>query len=172
MKTLLLLRHAKSSWAEPGATDHDRPLNDRGKHDAPRMGRFLLEQQLLPDLIVSSTAKRARKTAERVVAACGYQGDLQITESLYLAQPVAYLRLLQTFADDRQRVLMVGHNPGLEDLVELLTGEIVALPTAALVKIAIDIDRWSDLSTDTPGRLEHIWRPKELPAPADESTDP
>ncbi|MFG0335704.1 MAG: SixA phosphatase family protein, partial [Maioricimonas sp. JB049] len=83
MKTLLLMRHAKSSWADPSKADHDRPLNARGKRDAPRMGQWLLEQNLVPDRIVSSTARRARKTASRVASGCGYTAEIVHERALY-----------------------------------------------------------------------------------------
>ena len=90
MKTLLILRHAKSDWETPDVADHDRPLNGRGKRDAPRMGRLLRDENLVPDLIISSTAKRARKTAKLVAEASGYEGEIRLAETLYLAGPEAY----------------------------------------------------------------------------------
>ncbi len=80
MKTLLVLRHAKSSWKDSGLADHDRPLNKRGKHDAPRMGTLLAKEDLVPDLIISSSAKRAKSTAEAVAMNCGYDGEIQYSE--------------------------------------------------------------------------------------------
>ena len=93
MKTLLLMRHAKSSWKDESRDDHDRPLNERGKKEAPRMGQLLLDQHLLPDLMLSSDAKRCRRTVEKVAAAAGYRGETVLTSELYAAPPVAYLKL-------------------------------------------------------------------------------
>jgi len=162
MKTLLILRHAKSSWADPGMADHDRPLNDRGKRDAPRMGRLIAEQGLHPDVIVSSTAKRARSTTQRVIEAGGFTCPKHLLEELYLAPPETYMETLRQLDDTGQRVLAIGHNPGLEGLVALLTGGYETLPTAALVQIDFDVDSWSQLATPARGQLVGIWRPKEL----------
>ena len=85
MKTLLLLRHAKSSWKDGDLDDHDRPLNKRGKRDAPRMGQLLRDQDLLPELILTSSARRCRKTAEHVIQSSGYRGETRITGELYEA---------------------------------------------------------------------------------------
>lgn len=161
MKTLFLLRHAKSSWAEPGMPDHERPLNDRGKRDAPHVGQWLREQGLLPDRIVSSTAKRARKTAEKVAHHCGYRGEIEFSAALYEAHPDAYVRHLQQLPDNEQAVLVVGHNPTLEELLEQLTGQHDSLPTAALAVVEMPIDRWQDLAASPTGRLRTLWRPKD-----------
>jgi len=162
MKTLLL-RHAKSSWSDPALKDHDRPLNDRGKSDAPRMGQLLKDQKLTPDLIVSSTAKRARKTAAKVAKNCGYQGEIELTENFYLAHPGQYVQYLQQVSDEHDFVMVVGHNPGLEALLAWLTGEQEPLPTAALAQVEFDIASWSELAHSAGGRLANLWRPKELP---------
>ena len=94
MKSLLILRHAKSSWKHPGLNDHDRPLNKRGKNDAPRIGKILQKEKLIPDVISSSTAMRASATAESVVKACRYKGEVTLKRSLYAAGPETYLQLL------------------------------------------------------------------------------
>jgi phosphohistidine phosphatase len=163
MKTLLILRHAKSSWGDPSLADHDRPLNARGKRDAPRMGQLLVDQDLTPDLIVSSTAKRARKTAAKVAEACGCKQEVELNGRLYHAYTEDYVHVLRKVDDQHQRVLVVGHNPGLEELVSTLSGEYQTMPTAALAHVVIDIDCWNDLRRTTTGRLVSIWLPKELP---------
>ncbi|MRN62395.1 MAG: hypothetical protein FIO03_10205 [Nitrosopumilales archaeon] len=94
VKSLLILRHAKSSWKHPELNDHDRPLNKRGKNDAPRMGKLLQKEKLIPDVILSSTAIRASATAESVVKACGYKGEVTLKRSLYAAGAETYLQLL------------------------------------------------------------------------------
>lgn len=165
MKTLLLLRHAKSSWKYPDLADHDRPLNKRGKQAAPRMGQLLKDEELLPDLILSSTAARAQTTARKVASASGYAGDIRVTRELYEAGPEAYLALLQEVADDHARVLMVGHNPDLEALLEQLTDEAEALPTAALALVELPIQHWREVNDATEGKLVRVWRPKELDGP-------
>lgn len=162
MKTLLVLRHAKSSWKYNNLADHDRPLNKRGKHDAPRMGALLVKQDLVPDVIISSTAKRAAATAKAVAMDCDYGGEIQYTRHLYGAWPDDYIELLNELDSDVSHVMVVGHNPGIEDLVEELSGEWIRMPTAALAQIDFDIDRWSELSLEASGRLVNVWRPKEL----------
>ena len=162
MKTLLLLRHAKSTWKYPDLADHDRPLNKRGKQAAPRMGQLLKDENLLPDLILSSTAARAQTTARKVAQASGYLGDIHVTRELYEAAPETYLALLKNIADEYERVLMIGHNPGLEMLLEHLTQEAETLPTAALAVVELPIQHWQELTEDTSGKLAHLWRPREL----------
>ncbi len=162
MKTLLILRHAKSSWKDDDLADHDRPLNKRGKRDAPRIGRRLRESQLAPELIVSSTAKRARKTASSVAEACAYEGVLELDGSLYLASPSQYILVLRRVPEQVQRVLVVGHNPGAEELLAQLTGQEVGLPTGALAHVEVDVAGWGDLTEQTRGRLVDLWRPAEL----------
>jgi len=162
LKTLLILRHAKSSWRDSELADHDRPLNKRGKQDAPRIGNLLRREDLVPDLIVSSSAKRAHKTAELVIEASGYEGELRLDDELYAADPEGILDALQSLADDYERVMVIGHNPGLEELLELLTGEWQRLPTAALAQVKLRLDSWQDLEEDTQGKLVNLWLPRQL----------
>lgn len=163
MKTVLIMRHAKSSWKEPVLDDHERPLNKRGKQNAPRMGRLLREMELVPDLVLSSTARRARDTAEAVIDQCRYKGELRLEQELYAAPAEAYLQALRELDNSIKRVLLVGHNPGLEELVYHLTGEQARLPTAAVAQVKLPIKQWQDLSDDVKGQLVNLWRPKELP---------
>jgi phosphohistidine phosphatase len=162
MKLLLILRHAKSSWKNPGLDDHDRPLNKRGRRDAPRMGRLLQHEDLLPDLILSSTAVRARTTAEMVADTSCYEGTLELTPELYGAEPEVYIDLLGRLDDDYNNVMVVGHNPSLEQLLQTLTGTEETLPTAALAKVELEIDAWSELDGSRRGSLVQLWRPREL----------
>jgi len=162
VKTLLVLRHAKSSWGDPALADHDRPLNKRGKKDAPRIGALLRREDLTPELIISSTARRARTTAEIVVEHSGCEGQLRLERDLYAAGPEAYLQVLAELPDEYQRVMLVGHNPGLEELLEMLTGDYERLPTAALAQVRLPIKRWRDLAEEASGELVNLWRPKEL----------
>ena len=162
MKTLLVLRHAKSSWNDISCDDHDRPLNARGQRDAPRMGRLLQVEQLVPDLVLSSTARRARETVELVVDACPNAGQVIYVDDLYLAEPQTWIDALGRIDADRVRVLIVGHNPGLELLVGMLTGDEETMPTAALAYIELPIETWSELSVHSIGKLRDVWRPREL----------
>ena len=162
MKTLLVLRHGKSSWSDPALDDHERPLNKRGRRDGPRMGKLVREYGLMPDVVISSDAARARLTAEAVVQAARYAGEILLDQQLYMASPADILSLLRTVRANAETVMIVGHNPGLEELVALLTGEQQDLPTAALAQIALPIDQWRDLKLSTRGTLLGHWRPKEL----------
>lgn len=160
------MRHAKSSWKDPNLSDHDRPLNKRGKRDAPRMGRLLHDRDLVPDLIVSSTAKRARKTAAKVAEACRYDEHHEVVyvPELYATHPAGYQKVLRDIPSDVQTVLLVGHNPEQEEFVEQITGAHERLPTAAIARIELSVDNWSELSETTKGELLRVWRPKELPS--------
>ena len=162
MKTLLILRHAKSSWDNSRLADHDRPLNSRGKEDAPRMGRLLEREGLVPDLIISSSAERALRTAELAAISAGYEAEIQVTRQYYHAGPEDYIEVLNEVADSHHRVMIVGHNPGMEELVEQLAGHYQKMPTAAMAQIELPINGWGELDEETNGRLMNLWRPKEL----------
>ena len=162
MKTLLILRHAKSSWNYPELSDYDRPLNARGKRDAPRMGKHLRREGLIPDRILTSSAKRARKTANKVAKSCGYTGKVKKLDTLYATVPGVYFETLQALSDKYQRVMVVGHNPTMEQLVNHLTGEIKRMPTAALAHIELPIQSWETLDLHTKGTLVSLWTPKTL----------
>ena len=161
-KTLLLLRHAKSSWKDESLSDHERPLNRRGPKAAPRMGRLLREEGLVPQRILSSTAVRARTTAWAAAEASGFAGDVSLCPQLYLAPPEVYVDVARGLEGDPGRVLLVGHNPGIEQLVGELTGSDRRMPTAALAVVSLPIARWSELGRKTSGKLVRLWRPKEL----------
>lgn len=161
MKTLLVLRHAKSSWVESGLDDHERPLNDRGEREAPKVGEQLRQRRLVPDLIISSDAVRAHKTTVAVAGAAGHSGEIRLDHSLYLAAPDDILAVLRSADENAGIVMVVGHNPGLEGLVRQLTGETTYLATATVAEIALPIDRWSDLDETTLGRLSEVWRPED-----------
>jgi len=163
MKTLMLLRHAKSSWKDSELADHDRPLNKRGKKDAPQMGHLLSKEGLVPDLILSSTAVRARQTVEAVAKASSYKSPIELLDSLYLATAGKLLSDASSHAPDSVgRLLLVGHNPGMEDLVEILSGKREAFPTAALAVFEVGIDRWGALELGVETKLLKVYRPKEI----------
>ena len=162
MRTLLILRHAKSSWKDDSLPDHDRPLNKRGLKDAPRMGQLLRREDLLPDLILCSTAKRARVTAELVAEESGYEGELRLKDDLYAFDAEAYLEALSELEDKYNCVMLVGHNPAMEELLEALTGGFERMPTAALALLELPIEHWSELENEPEGKLIHLWHPKEL----------
>jgi phosphohistidine phosphatase len=149
MKTLSLVRHAKSSWKDKTLSDHDRPLNKRGKRDAPRMGRRLAKASICPDLIVTSTAVRARRTAEKIAAEIGYPiSHIMMDEELYLSGVSGVLDLIHNLGDANNHVMLFGHNPDMTDLVNLLTGSSIEnVPTCGIAHIRFDTDAWSRVGT-------------------------
>lgn len=161
MKTLLLMRHAKSSWSEPGLEDHDRPLNKRGKLAAPEMGKLLRKQGLIPDMILCSTARRSRETAEAVAKACGYEGKIEAQRDLYYSDAACYMDILRHLPDQAQRVLLVGHNPETEELLDVLTGNTERMTTAAIAHVDLPISHWNELTEALDVRLLNLWRPGE-----------
>ncbi len=163
MKTLILLRHAKSSWKDETLPDHERPLNKRGKRTAPLAGEELRRRGALPDLILCSTARRARQTAELVIKASGYGGEVRYLETLYATPPAAHLEALRTLEDVHSRVMVIGHNPALEELLHLLTDEVHPLPTAAIAMVELPLEHWEELDPSAPpqGRLTFWWRPEK-----------
>lgn len=162
MKTLLLMRHAKSSWKDSDLKDHERPLNKRGRMDAPLMGHVLVDRELLPQKILCSTAVRARQTAEALRESANYQAEIEYLDRLYMAEAEEYLNVLRELPDDLERVMVIGHNPGLETLLQMLSGRIEALPTAVIAHLVLPITQWPQVNGDTEGELIEIWRPKEL----------
>lgn len=162
MKTLLVLRHGKSSWTDRELADHDRPLKGRGERNATRIGREIRRRRVAPDLVISSTARRARATAGLAAEACGYDNPIEETRELYLTGAGHQLEVVAARAGQADRVLIVGHNPTVEDLVERLTGEEVRMTTANLACVDLEIDSWAQLPTAA-GELRFLLRPRELP---------
>ncbi len=161
MKELLIMRHAKSSWDLPYSTDFDRPLSKRGQKAAPRMGEFLAERDLLPDLIVSSPAARAKETAELFIEAADYDGEIEFESGIYHAYADDLVTVVQSLPDEMDRVMLVGHNPGFETLVEQLCGGAVRMPTAAIAYIWLSAASWREVEAGT-GELQWLVTPKLL----------
>jgi phosphohistidine phosphatase len=160
MKTLYLLRHAKSSWDDPAIADFDRPLNNRGKNDAPAMGKEMLKRKWIPDIILTSSAKRAASTAKRIADEIKYdRKDIEQIDSIYESHYSAYVSEINNVKDKFDSILIVGHNPGISRLTYYLTGESVEFPTCALAKIEFDADSWEKISFDT-GFLREFITPK------------
>jgi len=162
MKTLLVLRHAKASPEDGTGSDHDRPLTKRGLKAARRMGQLLKEHQLVPDVVLASTAERARTTAELAAAEADSRAAVRLLRELYLAEPPTYLEALREVEATADKVLVVGHNPGLEALVYRLTGATEHMPTGALAVCDLPIASWTELGAETRGSLNQLWRPKEI----------
>jgi phosphohistidine phosphatase len=155
------MRHAKSSWGDGSLADFERPLNERGLKAAPLVGRFMRKQKLRPDLVVCSPAERARQTAKLVAEAAGLAAPLRYDERIYEATSARLFEVFSQIEDDAGEAMLVGHNPGLEELLERLTGESRRMPTAALARVALDVEKWSRVR-DGAGRIELFVRPKEL----------
>lgn len=164
MKRLTLVRHAKSSWKEMGLNDHDRPLNKRGKHDAPLMGKRLRGRGASPDLLLSSTAKRARKTAEVIAETIGYRpAAVAYDERLYLAGVDSLLAVIRGLDDEKDHVMLFGHNPGLTELANRLgDSPLENLPTCGVYSVELPIDHWRHAG-ELPGRLRLYDYPKRVP---------
>jgi phosphohistidine phosphatase len=172
MKRLYLLRHAKTVPAEPALEDHDRELTVRGMHDTGVMARYMRKNGFIPDLILSSSAARTRQTTELVLREIGTRSDYR--ESLYLAEAGKILMLVQAAPHSVAGVMVVGHNPGLEDLANLLAREPVRrkervrrdvleekFPTAALAVLDFDVEKWRDIRPGE-GKLVDFVRPKDV----------
>lgn len=162
MKTVLILRHAKSSWSNPGLADIDRPLNKRGKKDAPQMGVLIDEQDIVPDLILCSPARRARKTAQAVSEYSSYEGKIETIPDFYPGDPDSFIDTFMTLPEEYQTVMVVAHNPGLEGLLYVLAGESARMPTSALAQVELPIETWQDIDEEVEGKLVNFWRVKEL----------
>ena len=170
MKRLHLLRHAKSSWDDPVERDFDRPLNGRGHRAARRMGEWLLAERLHFDRILASPALRIRQTIEGVEAGLGQRLTLEQDKRIYMASAATLFDIVRECPDAVTDLLLIGHNPGLEDLLLIATeGDTSALraeaerkyPTATFASIEIDIERWADLP-EGGARLVRFVRPRDL----------
>jgi len=164
MKILTLVRHAKSSWKDPDLADHERPLNKRGKRDAPEMGRRLAARGRRPDLIVTSPALRARRTAETIAEAVGYRvEDIVEDERLYDAGAAELLDVIQEMDDSHRHVMLFGHNPAFTQLVNRLADEAVDnLPTCGVVRFEHAGPTWSEIGRLGPLPMEFDY-PKNRP---------
>jgi phosphohistidine phosphatase len=161
MKTLLLLRHAKPSQASPTGRDFDRPLLEAGRRDASHAGQLLLRRQLTPALVICSPAARARQTADEVIAAAGFDAPLLLQDRIYEASLEQLLELISEAEDGAETILLVGHNPGLQELLARLTGEHAPMLPATLARIDLDIETWDKLRATT-GRLVFALPPEAV----------
>jgi phosphohistidine phosphatase len=151
MKTLLLLRHAKPSSGSPTGRDFDRPLVEEGRAAAQMVGQFLRRERLTPAVVLCSPATRARETAERVIAAASFSALLLFDERIYEASVERLIELISEVSEDETDVLLlVGHNPGFEELLARLTGTHAPMRPATLARIDLDIDAWHELQRTAP----------------------
>jgi phosphohistidine phosphatase len=154
MKHLFLIRHAKSSWDEEGLADRDRPLNDRGKRDAPKMGQRLAGRGVQPDLILSSPAVRALTTAEIMAREMGYKRKaIIVDERIYAAEPEALLAVIAALDDAHNVVMLFGHNPELTAIAHRFSNEIDDMPTCSVAEFTFDVARWRDVPAAKPGSV-------------------
>jgi phosphohistidine phosphatase len=167
MKQLYLLRHAKSSWKDTSLPDHDRPLTGRGRRASKAIARHLREQGIEPELVLCSAARRARETLDRIEPALA-TSTVRVEDDLYAATARALLERLRTVRDTVESVMLIGHNPGLQDLAldlahpsptarELAT----KYPTGALATLAFQASSWQELDRDT-AELVALVRPRDL----------
>jgi len=161
MRRLILMRHAKSSWADPGQHDHERPLNERGRGDAPRVAQHLALLGWTPDAVVASDARRTLETFERMAAHFLPRPRLEQSPSLYLGDIVDVRRSAAQWPAHENCVLVLGHNPGLEDAVLELTGRHETMKTANAALLTCDAEDWSLAFTERWQLLEVV-RPKTL----------
>lgn len=154
MKTLFLVRHAKSSWDDPGLADRERPLAERGWRDLEKMARRLAKREVQPELILCSPALRARSTAEALAKPLGCRRrDIRVDERLYACQADDLLEVVRALADAHKRVMLVGHNPELVELAMRLTEEIPRMPTCAVAELRFEIKTWAEIGRTAPSKV-------------------
>lgn len=163
MKHLLICRHAKSSWKDLSLADFDRPLNKRGKRDAPRMGKFLGSHEIHPDLLVSSPAKRARKTALHLAKALHYsKNHIEYMDAIYGATPEDLIDCIHSFDEQCDRAIMVGHNSAFTMLANILGNlHIPNVPTCGIVALDFEVDTWQDVKQKE-GEFNFFYYPKMM----------
>jgi phosphohistidine phosphatase len=150
-RTLVLIRHAKSSWANPLQSDFDRPLNDRGKEEAPAVGEKLKKLGIFPDLIIASSAKRTTQTAKRIAKEVGYDTDcIKFEDKLYHSIPAVFDEVISEVSDKVKTVFIVAHNPGITEFVNQLSPQfsVDTMPTCGVVGAHIDTAEWSNFAVE------------------------
>ena len=151
---LLLMRHAKSAWDDMELRDHDRPLNERGRNDAPRMARVLVENGLIPTLILVSSSVRTRETVDRMLPILG-DVEVKVIDALYHASATTILNTIHTHSAGADPLMVVGHNPGMETTLSNILGHIAPFPTGTIAHAIV--------RPGESGAIQGIWRPRELP---------
>lgn len=162
-KTLYLVRHAKSSWKNPGLADSQRPLNKRGKHDAPLMGKTLRGRKEIPELLISSPAKRAISTAKHFAKELNYNKEkIEIKEILYMASSTDFYNVIEKCGNSLKSIMLFSHNPGITDFANLISGyDIENIPTSGTVRIDFDTDSWKGIKNKK-GEIKFFISPKNL----------
>jgi phosphohistidine phosphatase len=175
MKTLFLMRHAKSDWSSPAATDHDRPLNRQGEKAAPQMSLYMNAQKYEPEIVLCSSAERTQQTWTAMELNQPKPPTFKTVPALYHASSTKILETICSVEPEYSNALLIGHNPGMHEVASRLTGEmqlgsqslssISAFPTAALAVLTFDIDAWSEVDWAN-GTLIDFMAPKRLPKTA------
>ncbi|MEE2938691.1 MAG: histidine phosphatase family protein [Planctomycetota bacterium] len=159
---LILMRHAKSDWGDSSLSDHERPLNARGRRDSPRMAGWLADSGWTPDLVLSSSSTRTRETYRRMVERWNDEPVVSFTDALYLASPESILQSIRTDGLESERLMVITHNPGISYLASVLAGQAIEMPTAAVAVFQLDLSDWHELRESTPIQLVQTMRPKAL----------
>ncbi|MGB7345027.1 MAG: histidine phosphatase family protein [Pirellulaceae bacterium] len=165
--TLLLMRHAKSDWSDGSVSDHGRSLNKRGQRDTPRMAQWILQQDLLPDCVLSSSSMRTTETVELLMdswADGSPDGEIHTSfnESLYLASPETIFQAIVSEGGSASRLLVVAHNPGMSQLASAMANQSIEMPTAAIAVFGVGAPNWDSFDSDTALQLTHLIRPKSI----------
>ncbi len=162
MKTLYLVRHAKSSWKHPDLSDFERPLNNRGRNDIPRISKKLQDMNIFPDIIISSPANRAATTARKIAEILGYPlGDIQYNDLIYEASVQVLYKIISTLEENYSSVMLVGHNPGMTFLANSLSNHsITNLPTCGVFAIELPKSPWNEINEDS-GIMKFFEYPKK-----------
>jgi len=162
MKNLLIMRHGKSSWKDENLTDHERPLKKRGRKDSRLMALEIENRDIIPDLILASTAQRTRETVGVIIDTLSHNIELIHSDELYMGGPQDFINVLKQQTKDYNTVMIVAHNPGLEIFLDTFSEDFEDFQTAALGHLTLAIDDWKDISLETTGELTAFWTPKEL----------
>lgn len=162
IKTLLLMRHAKSDWKQPEMSDHDRPLNGRGRRAAPAIAHQLSHSGLQVDVILASSAVRVQETVELLLHTWSPAAEVLTSRALYLASPQQIMSEIQSLHDSWNSAMVVAHNPGIAALVNQLAGRSMEMPTAAVAVFRWEASTWSELLAGPPPILSDYWKPRDL----------
>lgn len=163
-KVLLILRHAKSSWKNKKLNDHDRPLNKRGRNEAVKMGGYLKKINVIPDAIVTSSALRAIETTTLVCRNCDYDKLVEVNFAFHKGGTDSYVQAISTAPEDKKILMIVGHNPDVEDLASVITNRTIRIPTCTLVQIDLLVENWKSITLHSSFKSEivNVWRPKKI----------
>lgn len=160
MKHLYLIRHAKSDWSDERKNDFERGLNKRGKKAIPTMGKALIEKDVMPDLILSSSATRAKLTAKGLAKEIGYKGEIKCIDALYMADPLDVISIIKKIKDKYHTVFVVGHNPETTELTDILQDDYIEnVPTLGIVAFEVPVQKWSKFKPEK-ARMDFFIYPK------------